>query len=514
MIRDDRETPTAALSANVDQQTKNYSKAKRSSSKQHQKGSFVVALQSRIRRGRLSRLYEHGQVDKNSVFLASFGGDPRKVVAEGKRPVLPSQAARPDPLCPEGSFPDRMVECVLIHDERTKYVASTSESDSDDDCDLKMVTVDSVSQGGQDPTKSPYGIRLFLRRRTLTEPYVASATVHACEDCGGMFGSKVGYSYHTRSEVCITKAKKMAAATRKFLETVEEKATQALNKRHRPERKKSRKNIPVYPQVWLSLGVKFVVQKPPTKPDLAMRRAEEAAAKVEPLDDVLRRLKNQLRRDRDRSLGTIYPGVYESLNFRRPSPRWKIIEEEEKERKRKEVEAKRRMMRELERQKKPPPPIVDIQVLADEVDAGRYPSMKRYSGGHEDVCTICKDGGDLLCCDFCKRTTHLHCIRKKHTIKDPEPQDDFMCHLCIQNIMARRNRAEKRRIKKQKTALKQSPSAELAIGSGGESAYHDVAALGHELRDLTELIRDAKCRLRQAIGVSKLNETRRSMLGL
>lgn len=311
---------------------------------------------------------------------------------------------------------------------------------------------------------------------------------------------------------------KIAAANQKFLESVEEKALAALKRSTRPERKKARKNVAVYPQVWLSLGFEFVAQKARTKPERVVERPEEEVEESEPLDDVLRRLKNELRREHDRSLGPLYPGVFDSLGFRRPPPEWKIAQQEAKARKRKQaaLERKRRELSQLASSQKPPPPIVDIQVLADEADSGRYPSIKRFDGeSHNEACEICKSqDGTLFLCDFCPKVVHLECIRQKHTIKDPEPQDDFMCHLCIQYIQARRNRAEKRRIQKQKTALKRSGqnAADIAIGSGGESDYHDVAALGHELSDLTELIQDAKGRLRQAIGVSKLNETRRSML--
>lgn len=480
-------------------------KIKRNTHLRHQKGSVAIAIKTRVQRGWLSEMYQQKRVTQRGVWKACFGGDPRIIAAQGKKPVPVSynQSMRLDPPGPEGSFPDRIVECVLIPDERDKFVAD----DSDDDKSMELAQDASA--------KSPYGMKLFLRRRTLTEPYVASSTVYKCEDCGGAFTSKVGYNYHTRSEVCITKAKKLAAANQKFLESVEEKAIVALKQQKRritrPERKKSRKNVPVYPQVWLSLGFKFVAQKPLTKPSAVSVKEE----KPEPLDDVLHRLKNELRRERDRSLGAMYPQVFDGLQFRKMPPKWKIIEEQEEQVKRNEALARKKRMRELERQNKsaPPPPIVDIQVLADEADAGRYPSIKRHSGEHEDFCSICKHqgGNSLLQCDFCSRSVHLPCIRQKHTIKDPEPQDDIMCHMCIQYIQARRNRAEKRRIQKQKTALKKS-GQELLVGSGGESEYHDVAALGHELRDLTELIRDAQGRLRQSIGVSKMNDARRSML--
>ena len=29
---------------------------------------------------------------------------------------------------------------------------------------------------------------------------------------------------------------------------------------------------------------------------------------------------------------------------------------------------------------------------------------------HDDVCAVCKEEGDLLCCDFCPATHHLTCL--------------------------------------------------------------------------------------------------------
>ena len=29
---------------------------------------------------------------------------------------------------------------------------------------------------------------------------------------------------------------------------------------------------------------------------------------------------------------------------------------------------------------------------------------------HSDYCRVCKDGGQLLCCDSCPSAYHLHCL--------------------------------------------------------------------------------------------------------
>jgi len=95
------------------------------------------------------------------------------------------------------------------------------------------------------------------------------------------------------------------------------------------------------------------------------------------------------------------------------------------------------------------PIIVDIRPLVEEVRAGRYPSMKVYNGEHLDICVFCKTkGGHVFNCEFCSNSEHLGCVKSKVTIRDPELDDEFMCHRCIQTVLSRRARAEKRRLEK------------------------------------------------------------------
>ena len=47
----------------------------------------------------------------------------------------------------------------------------------------------------------------------------------------------------------------------------------------------------------------------------------------------------------------------------------------------------------------------DEEVMAElEVGAGDS------EGEHADFCYTCKDGGELLCCDFCPLAYHLGCL--------------------------------------------------------------------------------------------------------
>ena len=46
---------------------------------------------------------------------------------------------------------------------------------------------------------------------------------------------------------------------------------------------------------------------------------------------------------------------------------------------------------------------------------------------HGDYCKICKDGGELLCCDFCPGTYHMRCV-KPQLINVPE--GEWKCPMC------------------------------------------------------------------------------------
>mmetsp|Transcript_438 Transcript_438/g.623 ORF Transcript_438/g.623 Transcript_438/m.623 type:complete len:154 (+) Transcript_438:1437-1898(+) len=151
-------------------------------------------------------------------------------------------------------------------------------------------------------------------------------------------------------------------------------------------------------------------------------------------------------------------------------------------------------------------------VLAEEVDSGRYPSIKRYDRDHADECIVCKKGGTLLCCDFCSNATHFSCIRTKLVVKEPEPEDDFMCHKCIQYILQRRVRAEKRRLRKTNSALDKDPPPEENKEKIEENEYEVVAKRGLEVKHLIELLEDAENRLVELAGTAETNDIRRQLL--
>jgi hypothetical protein len=289
----------------------------------------------------------------------------------------------------------------------------------------------------------------------------------------------------------------------------------------------------MYPEVLLSLGYQVVkedmvfTEDIKLLPPLASQGQEPAISDKMDVDEdgiplhepgaILESLKEQLKHHKteymrsaaDQKHGTMYKGVFKALGYKLGKPGKKVLR----------TSKRKRRSTKPPPPPKPAPPIIDTRALADEVDAGRYPSMKRYNEGfHADTCFICRDGGVLICCNFCRNAEHLKCIRTRFTVKDPEPEDDFMCHRCIQYILQRRNRAERRRLEKQQREEHRRQQEALeetkknpGIRKGMEYPY--LAARGQEITELVELLKDAQTRLEQSLAISKMNNIRRKAMG-
>jgi hypothetical protein len=173
-------------------------------------------------------------------------------------------------------------------------------------------------------------------------------------------------------------------------------------------------------------------------------------------------------------------------------------------------------------------PIIDTRVFLGEIEAGRFPSMKRFTDQHETKCSICKKaeniieeikGDALLSCNFCKRAVHLTCVRTKWHFKKPEPHDDFLCHRCVQHVINMRSRAEKRRIEKlgeEPVPVNNSEEGkarmQLTKGAVPGREYECVAEQGRQVIELNELLRDAQTRVAQNLCTVATNRSRLAML--
>jgi hypothetical protein len=226
--------------------------------------------------------------------------------------------------------------------------------------------------------------------------------------------------------------------------------------------------------------------------------------------EILNGLKASLAKE---TLGAMYPSVLTALGYRlipEPPKKRRVFKQRKRKKKEKEPPPQR-----------PVPPVVDVRVLVKEVESGRYPSMGRLVGDvdHDDICYICKKEGNLVCCDFCSKAVHFDCMRTRFTLPYPELRDDFMCNHCIQAIMSRRNRAEKRRLEKAGVDLTLATVPDDATAAtrltrelveGME--YDCVAAQGREVNDLVRLVRDSQIRLQRHSEMVKMNKIRRVLM--
>ena len=59
---------------------------------------------------------------------------------------------------------------------------------------------------------------------------------------------------------------------------------------------------------------------------------------------------------------------------------------------------------------------------------------KEEDDNHMEYCRVCRDGGELLCCDRCPSSYHMHCLIPPMTII---PEDDWFCPRCTVSIRLR-----------------------------------------------------------------------------
>ncbi len=57
---------------------------------------------------------------------------------------------------------------------------------------------------------------------------------------------------------------------------------------------------------------------------------------------------------------------------------------------------------------------------------------KEEDDNHMEYCRVCRDGGELLCCDRCPSSYHMHCLIPPMTII---PDDDWFCPRCTVSII-------------------------------------------------------------------------------
>jgi hypothetical protein len=519
VIKDDRATPTAAVPQNGKKENDKYVTEKGRLTERQTRAHVARSIRLRARRMKINSLYSSGKINHKSIeetYTTFANLEPHVQLFQ---PMDPSE--------PLNSFPERIVECIFIPDARQRSVGRDPICQPIRKKQLQEEDVlSSTTTVGQ---KQSCLTKLFLQRRFLHEPYHVDGSVYHCQYCNMKFGSQPGQKYHVENNVCL----KRGATIKEKREVMEKKISDSANslfevlvapaphpgpKRLWTKKPKRKQDIGMYPEVLIALGFLFL---PESKVEnvLFVPDETEVPSSVPDLvvpDEVLQNLQEELKtielKADNQKYGSMYSEVYRSLGFRKPGQLkvpGRVNDVGTKKRRRRASKPK------PEPPPKPLPPIIDIQALVDEVDAGRYPSISRYTAdAHQDRCNICKDGGDLYCCDFCNQVEHLSCLRERFTVKEPEPDEDFMCHNCILSILAKRKRAEKRRALKQEgdeegRRLHQEDGSQADDRSG---LYQSMASKGQQLNELVELLQDAQLRLRQACETSRLNNLRRQII--
>jgi hypothetical protein len=522
VISDDRASSSYKYPENIKTESKNYASYKEKQGVAQRKLYMTYGFHSRLRRMRLMRTYLDGNVTQESTEKAYFGISWLK----NFHTELPAPEERVDPLHPSDAHPDRIVVCKLVNDERLRV----QPHDDDGNDTEEGTTIKALSS--PDAT-------LYLRRRDLTKSYNPEVMIRICPYCGENKSSKEGYKYHLDKQVCVKKAG-IRLQQRSEVQNAIENRLHTHIRRHSTRHKKKRIEDAVYPQVWMFL--RFSVPPARRAPVEEANDVLLTESRVTKLDETLESLKVQLLRhgalERDRKYGAMYPQVFEALSFSKLANPGTVKRQRRTARLKAEAKLKLQLKREVEcllggsEEKEDETidtddenledmegvaidsnadvPIIDIQVLIDEAKSGRYPSIQLFEGDHPEFCGLCKEGGELFLCDFCSTAVHFDCLLKKIIVKEPEPEEDFMCHNCARTLMTRRNRAEKRRVQKQEAVIARAGSEKCITPN---SHHKNVALSGRELSELMELLDDAKNRLQQISETSKVNSLRRLQIG-
>lgn len=511
VVDDSRAAPTAVLPEELKQAQRNYNAFRVRRESSQTQAQVARTAQHLARRQRLADLYERGLCTQQSIFHVCVGQDPRSMTEEDYPVVAISPPMRTDPSAPADSFPDRMVECRQVADERQHFTLP-----------------EQMQISPSAPTAAP-GMRLFLRRRLLTEIYNPESPVFRCMYCGIYLGTMAGAKYHVRTKVCVTKAEMSKVAKNQQLAKIAQRASRL---RKLPKKKQA----PAKPLV-----VKLEEPGGPDEAASSPATLETAESKVivVPLEEhpelVLRKTELEYRNLRMQQQ-PVYDGVFDSLGFRRPTFRLVPVEKRKKRTKRTRQQPLLPPPPDAEPGPEPGfspppspvptvsrvlPPIIDTHVLIAEVEAGRYPSIKRHHGNvqHERSCYMCKSKRTepLVGCDFCTKCVHMTCMLERFTVKQPEPYDDFLCNHCIQYIQARRARAEKRRFDKygdqvRKDQEREEEQRRFLAGTVPGSEYECVAAQGRRVNNIVELLKDSQTRLTLCLEAANLNRVRKSIL--
>ena len=564
-----------------------------------------------------------------------------------------------DPMIPADSYPDRIVECVLINDDRMQVCNIDIQSEGEErltkiESARKAVeeakkkkqeeTNDSDRKSSIEPNLHVSKMKLFLPRRMLIHTYNEKIPRYQCQNCGATLNSRVGLKSHIDELTCVKRPMKRKQDRAIRLQEIEDSAlaividgppllTPTSKKKqsspsgvttgNKTKRKKFKKwpawlefypaLSPIYPEIFDILkfkrgsnNSKFMSKK---YDDPGRKRARQNRSKKSVPSNAVKDEQNKVEatsHDRsekqevitnNRVVDTLMPPLpslasksfpiivgqmptVSTISTPLPVPsdvaatspliKQSTVAKAPQLTKQTTTPKKKKRKSTVANPKPQPstPVIIDIRPLVEEIRAGRYPSMKEYNGDHIDICFACKNkgGDDLRHCEFCDNSEHLSCVQSRVTIRDLEPDDEFMCHRCIQTVLTRRTRAEKRRLQKLDEArgggssngdskleeakaatavkheivwnqtdfdqhiesYKKCPSggpggliccgpcttaySKLLSETSKEMDSQTVSSIGREVSELVQLLEDAKRRLKQSVDVAVGNDIRMSLL--
>ena len=180
----------------------------------------------------LSGAWSWGSQKPSAIVTLSVMGD-EQPTSQVENPELDHDSS----VLP-GASPERIVECVLIKDERRKVIDI-----NDDLLDEERLTKVDVAKAAVKKAKKealvmstvdknaicPFipdaihesGMKLYLQRRLLEERYSAAIPIYQCIRCGRSFSSRLGLKGHLHENVCGKKAEQMVEDRLARLETIE-----------------------------------------------------------------------------------------------------------------------------------------------------------------------------------------------------------------------------------------------------------------------------------------------------
>uniref|UniRef100_A0A7S0L107 C2H2-type domain-containing protein n=1 Tax=Asterionellopsis glacialis TaxID=33640 RepID=A0A7S0L107_9STRA len=279
VVQDNRETPKEPSIEEKTQQKRkqrNRNNARSKIAEKIRKRLATVAVTTWTRREYLARLYKttipslsednkdggggdetppssatanNNTMTSLNVWHAYFDKDPAQRPLPKKYRAIPHTSKLMEgPHIFTSSAPDRIVECILIRDERRKLysIQDGAKEDGEEEDNKSWVSTidakipssntentpdDKTGTRSTTPPQPHCSMRLFLKRRLLVTPYIPYSPIYVCRDCGQKFTSRDGLAYHIKCKVCVKKAEAREEQIRNNLAGIQERVERRI-KRH------------------------------------------------------------------------------------------------------------------------------------------------------------------------------------------------------------------------------------------------------------------------------------------